>query len=137
MERGALISLENDMKSIQKVLVAACFAIAANSVAYAGAVNPSIVVVNTGQAYGTLAAARSSSDTLEYIGCQTVATTTGLQLSCSAQNSSGVSTYCNSTNQYMVNMAMGISQASYVSFQWDSSHNCTSVVVSNSSLYLP
>jgi hypothetical protein len=117
----------------------AAAALMAQSSVFAGQSSGSTVVVGSTYAYGSLKAARNSSDTKQYIGCAIGAQpgqTPGIQ--CSAQNASGTSIYCadNAPSAAAIAMVSGINDSSYVYFVADSNHNCSYIVVYNYSYNL-
>jgi hypothetical protein len=87
-----------------------------------------------GYAAGSLDSARSSADTLQFISCDLYATG---NIQCKARNSAGVLRTCSTSDAAFVKTVQMINQASYVAFWWDTSGNCTSMLVRNGSNYLP
>ena len=85
------------------------------------------------KASGSLADARASADTLQYIGCRTDASssTANLSIYCAAQDAKGVKASCYSSAQNFVQMMSSLRSDSILIFTWDANNTCTSLNVEN------
>ncbi len=84
------------------------------------------------KASGSLADARASADTLQYIGCRTDASSSGsLSIYCAAQDAKGVKASCYSSAQHFVQMMSSLRSDSILIFTWDANNACTSMNVEN------
>lgn len=122
------------------ILVGAVCGLALPTVAIAGYHHISEVVVRTNQAYGSVAAARNSSDNFQYIGCGTIVDTIwggGTYGQCTAEDRNGVRVACRTTNPEMMQAMATVGELSFISFVFNSSGTCTYVYVTNASNYLP
>jgi hypothetical protein len=88
-------------------------------------------------AVGAMPAVRSSSDTVQFIGCYNNVYTGGVSASCFATNSAGVSRNCYTNNADMIAAIQSISSESYIYFQWNTDGTCSYVFVENSSRFKP
>jgi hypothetical protein len=116
--------------------IALLIGVASPGVSLAGQVNVDPVSVGTGFAYGGIGAAHYSSDSLQYIGCQTVSNSSASQATCWAQDASQPQPKylsCTSTNPSIVAAARSINTTSLILFTVDSGGNCTEVVVADGS----
>lgn len=129
------------MKKIVSALVLAV-GIGASSIAGAGAYFTNPVYIGNNIAYGSMRAARFSTNNREHIGCNVYgATNQGTAttyVSCSAVNANGVGWGCStySPAPQLVQAALAVSASSYVIVQSDSNYNCTYIYVSNNSGYM-
>src|SRR5213592_957903 len=76
-----------------RLMIAAIIA-ASSASAYAGYKATVNVTVTTSQAYGAMGTTRNSADAMQYIGCETYATTSYSHIFCRARNASGATLYC-------------------------------------------
>lgn len=94
-------------------------------------------------ANGSLGSARNSESVVEYIGCSTWSALgaggPANMVTCQARESgsNGDTAVCTSFNVTLVTPARAINGDSYISFDWDSAGNCTSLYVNNDSQYEP
>ncbi|HYO53610.1 hypothetical protein [Archangium sp.] len=122
------------------VLGCAVAAVLAGTAAWAGSKYsyPVFIDLTQKKAYGTLGAARNSSDTTQFISCDVHAYSDGSKnMSCAAKSTSGTYVYCSSTVAALVETARSLSGDSFVYFQWDTSGVCTYLGVGHSSEYAP
>ncbi|TXH73604.1 MAG: hypothetical protein E6Q88_05170 [Lysobacteraceae bacterium] len=103
--------------------------------AYAGTRAQVQVTVNATSryAYGAMADARGSADTVQQINCATNTTLAN----CWMVNSAGVGGSCYTTDPAMINVIRGISGESYVYIKWNTDGSCSYVLVQNSSFMKP
>lgn len=116
----------------------AVFAVA--SVAYAGQKYAyTDVTIGTNYAYGSAGSARASADANELISCEsyTYSGTGGAFGSCQATNAAGTTRVCYAYGAALVAQIGAVNGSSYIYFAWDSSANCTEIVVNNGSQYQP
>jgi hypothetical protein len=88
---------------------------------------------------GSLGGARNSSNAKEYIGCKVIADLSGVQVVCSAQDSTGAQWDCSSKNANFIKVALGISGDSFLTLNRDkvSPSTCTYMAVDNTSDHQP
>jgi hypothetical protein len=111
------------------------------STAFAGQTLNSTVYISSTSYYamGSLTAARYSSDTLEYIGCEawswTSSGTTHSEGECYANDYTGNNyVSCYTTNPAFISLISGVNASSGLYFTWSSGSNtCTEVSVANRS----
>jgi hypothetical protein len=122
------------------VLGCAVAAVLAGTAAWAGSryAYPVYIDLTQKKAYGTLGAARNSSDAVQFISCDVHAYGDGTKnMSCAAKNTAGTYVYCTSTVAALVETARSLAGDSFVYFQWDASGACTYLGVGHSSEYAP
>lgn len=125
----------------KKLAIAAALLALPLGVAHAGSKagpTASIVTINVqGRwAQGALGQVRNSTDTVEYIGCATVADTTGATSGiCSARDplNNYVSCYVQSTAAAMITELQSLSGDAFVFFSYDANGYCTTIQVTNNS----
>ncbi|WP_044281404.1 hypothetical protein [Myxococcus stipitatus] len=88
-------------------------------------------------ASATMGGARNSSDSIQYLTCQIVATASGISGTCDAQNAQGVQRGCRTTNQYLLEAIKSINDTSLVAFLWNENEECTQIIVRQGSMYGP
>jgi hypothetical protein len=118
--------------------LAAVAALVATS-AFAGEKRDIAVIVDTVNrfAVGSMGTARNSFDGNQNIGC-IVHADLGINIvQCSARNAAGVTRLCNTGNQNLVNAVIGMQSDALISFGWDGDAQCTSIHISNYSIYTP
>jgi hypothetical protein len=124
---------------LQKLIGTAVLGLAlcSNSIpAWAGSVTLYEVQVGTTSGYGTMAGARYSTDSQQYIGC-TLQRSGGPYIRCSARDKTGRSIYCTSTDPRFVDAAKGITDSSFIFFNVaPSTTSCNRLEVDNSSAFL-
>jgi hypothetical protein len=128
------------MKTNKLLMGCAVGALLASTAAYAGYKSIYYVGVDTTsrEAYGSFGSARSSADTVQYIGCAVQGFSSGTsRVICEARNASNVSAACSSTAPAMVTAATSQSGDSYIYFTWDETGTCTYLYVSNTSNWAP
>lgn len=105
--------------------------------AFAGFTNHPQVNVNAGTktAYGSMVGARNSADNQQFIGCSYVGVSTNPYGICHSRNAAGVSGYCTTTQAHHVEQIRGLSNESYLYYQWDASGKCTYIYSGTSSTY--
>lgn len=122
------------------VLGCAMAAVLAGTAAWAGSryAYPVYINLSAKEAYGTLGAARNSTDAIQFISCDVHAYDDGdKRMSCTAKNTSGTNVYCTSSVAALVETARSLSSDSFVYFEWDASGACTYLGVGHSSEYAP
>ena len=123
-------------------LIAAALVPASRDAA-AGHQQASTVYINTTTktAYGDLSAARNSSDTTQYIGCNSYSfsyTGAAVYTVCVAVDAAGVSASCVTSDPEMHNIATGLNGDDWLRFVWDSSTGqCTQLGVNKNSYIGP
>lgn len=101
-------------------------------------VNEVIISTATRYAFGSIGAARNSTDVVQYIGCYTFAYSAGGTTAyCSAKAKGGVTAVCSTTSPALISAVAGVNGDSAVSFYWDAAGNCTEIDVTNFSMYQP
>ena len=124
---------------MKKLIVALPVLLAAPAV-FAGLKLSIPVTVNTssGSASGAQGSARSSSDSRQFIGCQTyngASTTVGI---CEASDAVGTVASCYFLDDRLGHVAQSINGDSYISFSWNVSTGvCLTLRVNNGSGYAP
>ena len=122
------------------------FVVAATSgVALAGSKAPNPlyeVSVNTAQrqASGALGHARNSSDSNQYIGCSTLASSVGPTSGfCYASDAKNVYVGCAIPGAWsaLIAQAQSIPSDGFISFTWDAGGNCTSIMSQTTSYLAP
>lgn len=109
-----------------------------SSVAMAGYQYTPQVYINSAGTYarGSMVGAHTSADAIQRIRCTTEKWTSGSSHTwCSATNSSGTSVLCSSWNADLVDATMAIADESYISFQLNSSGQCTHIRIENGSYF--
>lgn len=114
------------------------------SPAAAGQKSEADVTINftTRTASGAIGTARSSSGTLQNIGCQaTLSVTPGVSsetfVMCSATNASGQSVFCVAPAAFFHDVAATLADDSFIRFTWSDTGTCSSIEVRNYSYYKP
>lgn len=111
------------------------------SSAWAGRKFAAPVTINSTQqwAAGSLGSARNSIDTVQYIVCSVVSSSTpgGDLAFCTARRSDGAMATCTTTKANMLAGARAISSQAYINFGWDDEGECTYLQIRNSSEYEP
>lgn len=94
------------------------------------------VTINDTSRYvvGTMADARASADSVQYIGCNHNSLNAA---SCYGTNSAGLSRSCSTNNPAHLAVIRSISSESYIFFQWNTDGTCSYVFVENSSRFKP
>lgn len=108
--------------------------------ALAGYKNTTTVYVDATnrQAFGAIGAARSSSDSVQFIGCFTASyANDDAYVACYAKNSAGTQVSCVSHDPQLVQASTASTSHSYVRFIYDASGNCTFIQISNYSYHSP
>lgn len=89
-------------------------------------------------AHGSVGAARSSADTLQYIGCSVYAYEDGFTYAgCSAKNAAGTFVNCSSSVPAIVETVRNMPSDGFVQFYWNTNGDCTYVSLGNYSYYAP
>ncbi len=129
----------DDMKNLSLAVVAILVALTASAAAGRKDAWPVVVDLPNRMAYGSLASARNSPDTVQSIGCSTFydAVNRRNQVSCAASNAAGVSAQCASQDPNLVQVSLAIHNDSFVQFRWDATGACTTIFVTNSSTLAP
>jgi hypothetical protein len=84
-------------------------------------------------ANGTIADARGSADSQQWLGCL-YNTSIGI---CYAANATGVSRSCSTSNPDLLNIIRSLTPESYIYFQWNTDGTCNYILVENSSRFKP
>ena len=104
--------------------------------AWAGAVSLPQVAVGPASAGGSMAGARYSVDSQQYIGCR-FSNTTGPYVVCAARDNTGKSLFCTSAESRYLAAAKAITDFSHISFDVaPGSTACTRLAVDNYSYHL-
>ncbi len=117
--------------------IAACLAL--TSVAYAGYDLTVEVFINEGYARGGLTDVSDSADNTQFIYCATASWGAGHQLGvCAARDALGEFHSCRTDDPEQIRVIQSVSDASYVTFQWDTDdpNICTYVSVTNGSQFM-
>ena len=119
-----------------KQLLVATILFTLSGISLAGYINHYQVSVNTTTrtAYGSMVGARNSADSVQYIGCQLVNSGTPYAI-CSARNSAGTKGYCTTSNAMHMQQVTGLSNETYLYYQWDTNGKCTYIYSSTMSTY--
>ena len=107
--------------------------ISVTAVAGAKLTQPVVFDLTKGSAKGSLADARNSADTVQYIGCQIE----GDFAACIAVNSAGEEHSCTTTDPVQLSTIRLINDGSYLFFRWATDGTCFQVTVRNDSRYAP
>jgi hypothetical protein len=83
------------------------------------------------KAGGTMATARASADTKQYLGCGFRATPTSLEVYCQAQDANGVQAQCISASQTFVQALGALQSDMSLYFEWDANGRCTFIGADN------
>ena len=95
-------------------------------------------VVGTGNVYGSLAAARHSSDTVQFIGCEVFASKGATpEASCYAKTASGTYMSCYTVDRNLVTIAGQLNTTSMLQFEFNPDGECTYINVTNASDGIP
>ena len=124
---------------MKKILVAAVLACAAiGGTALGGHTQSQPVWIINGQAGGSLADARSSGDTISYIGCDVLGWAGDVPNAfCSARDENGKLLACNSNDPAVVAAAAAFGPTTYVTFRPTKDGLCEFVWTENLSYYAP
>src|ERR1044071_2970533 len=90
------------------------------------------VTIETVYAMGSMAGARYSVHSQQYIGC-TFANSYGPSVLCSARDKTGQSLFCTSTDANAVAVVKTITDFSYIQFTADYDSTCAQLIIWNSS----
>jgi len=114
-----------------KRLLAIAFLLSAATLGAAGYRHTRTVGVYSTYAQGSLGAARASSDSLQYIGCQIHANEAwdSRSMTCMAMNSSGAFTYCQTDNPHLVDAMAYADGNSWIAFTFSTNANCLALRV--------
>jgi hypothetical protein len=127
--------------SVIKIVAATVFSagLLLGNIAWAGYVyHPQVLVFANSSAQGSMHGARSSADTIQYIGCTLNGGPNNANVACTARNSTGTFIVCTSTNAYHREAVTAMTAYSWVSFSINSTTGeCRNVIVRNDSAYLP
>jgi hypothetical protein len=91
----------------------------------------------SGQAWGNLADARNSSDSVQMMFCSLTSTTGAPQVWCYAVNKASVVGMCVSSNWNHISVLYSMTGDAIVQFHWDSAGNCNYLAVEHSSYTSP
>lgn len=87
-------------------------------------------------AYGGVSAARRSTDTVQYIHCNTHRGASGATLgSCSARDRYGVLASCTTSDPLAIDMIHSVGPSSAVYFMWDANGSCSYLSISHGSSF--
>ncbi|MFP2906391.1 hypothetical protein ACLESD_15270 [Pyxidicoccus sp. 3LFB2] len=128
------------MKTKNLLKVSVVGALLAGTAAWAGLKSTHYVTINTSarEAFGSYADARGSGDRTQAIGCSIHGFSRGSStVICQAQDASGFSVYCLSSDPALVTAATSQSDAAYIRFTYDDNGACTYLYVGNSSNFAP
>ena len=125
---------------MKKVLAASVALVMVSGLAWAGLQSNREVSVNltAGTASGSVYDARVSVDTVQYIGCMIYGSAGATPaVFCDARNALSERVSCSSVDPALFAIAQGISASSFISFGCDENGRIKSLVVNNSSVWLP
>jgi hypothetical protein len=107
-----------------------------SSLAIAGTVNHVQVFVDsaTRTAYGSMTGARFSADATQTIGCMLVNSGSPYGW-CLSRNAAGVYGSCTTTDPMHMQQITGLSNESYLYYQWDATGKCTYIFSKTDSQY--
>jgi hypothetical protein len=130
------------IRFVERSLAVTMLATAVVGTAHAGKRTAAPVVVNSTNrsASGSVGSARNSSDSNQWISCQTSTSLTSHVITCSAADSTGRSASCSMPGDDTHFKLLGLSsmtESSMITFTWDAIGNCTSVLISTYSDYVP
>ena len=94
------------------------------------------VTVGAYSASGTMLGARYSTDKQQYIGCLLYETRIDEFVRCAAQDKTGKSFICFSSDPRWVTVVKAITDSSYISVEANDSASCTSLTIENHSSHL-
>ena len=126
--------------SMSKIVAATVFSagLLLGSTTWAGQVSHPQVLIFPTSAQGSMYGARSSADTVQYIGCNLSSGPNGANVGCSARNSAGQFKSCFSNNAFHREAVRAMTAYSYVFFTLNpTTGQCSNVNINNSSIYLP
>jgi hypothetical protein len=87
--------------------------------------------------YGSLGAARNSSDGSQSLGCQISSSSSNISVSCYARSSAGTYATCSTSSRPMVDAVVGMPSDAFISVYYDSSGVCTNIYVYKESIDAP
>ena len=91
-----------------------------------------------GWATGDLGYARSTGDTVQYIGCYINGSGSGAATGvCTARNSANVTRSCSTTQSKWLDIIASLNGDSNLYFRWGSDGKCTMIIVENNSTLAP
>lgn len=122
---------------MKRTLLSVLALAAAAATAHAGTRGSYPVYVGSSYAYGSLATARASADTLSYVECQRYVTPTNAVLSCYARDAAGKTAMCTSSDPAFVAEGRALKGDSLLYFEWDASGACKALRVTDSSTLAP
>src|SRR5262249_46037791 len=133
--RGHSLGGGNMTKHLKKWALGIAFGMSAllSLPADAGQKSSYEVYISGGIVTGSLGSARASYDTRQYIGCSNY----GTYGYCSATDSNGTNVMCYWSGAAQAQSVLSLGPNSYIYFSRDANSNCSLVVVSNYSSYLP
>ena len=130
------------LKFLKSIVVPVALLCSVNT--YAGLTFDVPVTVDTtnSTAYGNYRTARFAADTVSFIGCGSgvIVQADGTPFFygfCQATDSTGARAFCNIRNADIANKVGGISDYSYITFNWNADGDCTRLGVSTQSVYIP
>jgi hypothetical protein len=121
-------------------LVAAVVAGALSLSAFAGMRTIEQVKISDEQSWarGDLGYARSTGDTVQYIGCYINGSGSGgANGVCTARNSAGVTRSCSTNQPKWLDIIASLSGDSHLYFRWGDDGKCTMIIVENNSTLAP
>ena len=128
------------MKNLQAIIFAILFVFSINANAGLQLPSPVEVTVNpdgSGEARGSMSAARFSANDVEYTGCRLRGAFGSVQVHCAAQDANEVLASCFSFDPTHVEAVQAITTYSWLFFSFDSDGVCQSVFVSTRSFHIP
>jgi hypothetical protein len=89
-------------------------------------------------ASGDLGYARSTNDTVQYIGCYIIGSGSGSSSGhCSARNAAGVTRKCSTNQPKWLDIIASLNGDSNLYFRWNSEGQCTMIIVEQNSTLAP
>ena len=130
-----------------KVVLSAVALLLVSAGAMAGFLQPAPVTITlntdgSGSAQGDQLTARNDKSDTALIGCGVRMYSDGGGFTfqfgfCQATDASGISAFCSTSDQTLLDGMKGVSDFSFIIFQFDADGNCTEIGNSTQSFYLP
>ena len=120
-------------RMIAMAMVLASVGVGATAMAGYKSSDPVAVWTAYSEAYGEMGTARNSTDTMQYIGCEIVASpTSSTEAYCTARTAAGLTAWCQTTVPALIAVVAGGTGPNVsIGFDWDANNNCTSIGISN------
>lgn len=121
-----------------KLVIVAILALSGAS-ALAGFKQNPPVIVSGNSIYGPMGTARASSDSIQYIGCELLASLTYAFATCSGRTSTGITFTCWTEDEALMKTVAAMTDGAYITFAVDAADpsECNYISVRTSSRYAP